>query len=598
MDEFNYKPPKHHKIKDYWIPALFMAGFLVFTGWLVVTKVIPGTQDAKLAFDDLKSQIIENQNISKEALEALKEKPPEHSSNGLTTKTVGKQTIVSEGNLTDEQVSHLNQLSASAKTGVTPADLKFTDTTGQYSSLIGPLKTYMSNSLLWTARELPSLYEVRLVNVGASGWAGMYNGGYMTSGGQITSVTAYIDLNVYYYQSSPYILEYLQLTLSHEYGHHYTLYNKWLTYNLSYYNRFPDSYYQTRPLSVSSTAADYSKGWANCDAEIIAEDYKYLFSPYKNHQMAGTYGFPSDPSTRNYLLAFGGGTDNTDRSAPSVSVSAPANGATISGQTTLKATASDNIAVTSVDFYINDQLIGSAGKVSADWQLSYNTTSLVNGSYSLKAKASDQAGNSAQSAVLTVNISNAVPDTTPPSVQINSPTNGQTVSGTLTFSASVSDNVHISYANLKIDSTTLASKTVAPYAVDLNTLSYPNGSHSLSVVASDGTNTTTKQITITINNSAVADTENPTIQITAPSSSPFDWVSDNLTLTAIGTDNVSVTKIEFYINETLVATENNSTISRRWLRAGTPNGSYTLKAKAYDSSGNTAEVSVTINKTF
>ncbi|MHA2066049.1 MAG: hypothetical protein ACXABY_16885, partial [Candidatus Thorarchaeota archaeon] len=40
-------------------------------------------------------------------------------------------------------------------------------------------------------------------------------------------------------------------------------------------------------------AKDYSKGWSNCDKEVLAEDYKYSFTPYTGmHRMQNTAGNP------------------------------------------------------------------------------------------------------------------------------------------------------------------------------------------------------------------------------------------------------------------------------------------------------------------
>ncbi len=536
-----------------------------------------------------------NVDVSKDALNALDKNPPVHQNTDLSTKTVGKTTIVSEGSIGSETVSKLNGFASQTPTAGTPYDLNVIDTTGKYGYLINSLKSYMATSLLWTKQELPSLHEIRFVDAGASGWSGMYNGAYSTDGTRITSVYAYIDLNVYYYASSPYILEYLEMTLAHEYGHHFSLYNKWLTYQIPYSARFPDSYYQARPLSMTTTAPDYSKGWANCDAEIVAEDYKYLFSPFKNQQMAATYGYPSDPGTRNWFLSFGRASGASDTVAPTISILSPAANAVLTGTISLAAAATDNVAVSKVEYFLNSDSLGLAAKSGDFWQLSFNSKSKQNGAYSLKATACDQSNN-CQDAAENISINNQAVDSTPPAVNITSPTNGQTVSGTINFSADITDDVKVDNANFYLDSALLDTKTIAPFAVAINTLSYPNGNHQLKVVASDGLNTTTKEITIIIGNQTGGDTEIPTVQIASPSTSPYSWDSGNLNITAIGSDNVGVVKMEFYINNTLVATENSSSISRTWQSHGTPNGSYTLKAKAYDAAGNSAETSVTINK--
>jgi hypothetical protein len=91
-----------------------------------------------------------------------------------------------------------------------------------------------------------------------------------------------------------------------------------------------------------------------------------------------------------------------------VSVTAPAAGATVSGTTTISATASDNVGVTSVGFYVGTTLLGT--DTSSPYSYSWATTSYTNGAYSLSAKAYDAAGNVGTSASVSVTVSNTVTD--------------------------------------------------------------------------------------------------------------------------------------------------------------------------------------------
>jgi unsaturated chondroitin disaccharide hydrolase len=97
-----------------------------------------------------------------------------------------------------------------------------------------------------------------------------------------------------------------------------------------------------------------------------------------------------------------------------------------------------------------------------------------------------------------------LPDTTPPTVSITSPANGATVSGTVTVSASASDNVGVVGVRFKLDGANLGNEdTTAPYNVSWNTTTTPNGSHILTAIARDaaGNKTTSSTITLTISNS-------------------------------------------------------------------------------------------------
>lgn len=94
-----------------------------------------------------------------------------------------------------------------------------------------------------------------------------------------------------------------------------------------------------------------------------------------------------------------------DTTPPTVSLTFPGAGVTLSGSVGLSASASDNIGVTRVEFYAGATLIGS--DTSAPYSFTWSTTSVPNGTYSLTARAYDASNNSAQSGAVSVTVSNA-----------------------------------------------------------------------------------------------------------------------------------------------------------------------------------------------
>jgi hypothetical protein len=101
----------------------------------------------------------------------------------------------------------------------------------------------------------------------------------------------------------------------------------------------------------------------------------------------------------------------TDTTLPSVSLTGPANGATVSGSSTqVTATASDNVGVAGVQFQLDGANLGSED-VTAPYSTTWNTTTATNGTHTLTAIARDAAGNR-QMASITVAVSNST--TTPP----------------------------------------------------------------------------------------------------------------------------------------------------------------------------------------
>jgi hypothetical protein len=94
-----------------------------------------------------------------------------------------------------------------------------------------------------------------------------------------------------------------------------------------------------------------------------------------------------------------------DTTKPTVSLSAPKTGATLTWTVTLSATASDNIGIKQVDFLVDGNLAKSA--TGSPYTVSWDSTSVGNGTHSVAARAIDLAGNQTTSAAATVAVENA-----------------------------------------------------------------------------------------------------------------------------------------------------------------------------------------------
>ncbi|HYS54847.1 MAG TPA: Ig-like domain-containing protein [Thermoanaerobaculia bacterium] len=103
----------------------------------------------------------------------------------------------------------------------------------------------------------------------------------------------------------------------------------------------------------------------------------------------------------------GGAPPPPDTTPPTTSITAPAAGATVTGTTTVTASASDNVGVTKVEFYLDNVLQSTDTTSPYSW--SWNTTTASNGSHSLTSKAYDAAGNVGTSAAVGVTVNNALP---------------------------------------------------------------------------------------------------------------------------------------------------------------------------------------------
>ncbi len=96
-----------------------------------------------------------------------------------------------------------------------------------------------------------------------------------------------------------------------------------------------------------------------------------------------------------------------DTTPPSVSVSTPQSGATVSGSVTVSANASDNVGVAGVQFLLDGGNLGTE-VTSPPFSTSWNTTQSSNAAHTLSARARDAAGNTATSAMVTVTVTNTL----------------------------------------------------------------------------------------------------------------------------------------------------------------------------------------------
>jgi fibronectin type 3 domain-containing protein len=95
----------------------------------------------------------------------------------------------------------------------------------------------------------------------------------------------------------------------------------------------------------------------------------------------------------------------TDATPPTVSMTAPTQGETVSGTVGLGASASDASGIAGVQFLLDNKALG-AEDTTAPYALPWDTTAVANGGHSLAARARDGAGNTATSGAVTVTVSN------------------------------------------------------------------------------------------------------------------------------------------------------------------------------------------------
>jgi len=343
--------------------------------------------------------------------------------------------------------------------------------------------------------------------------------------------------------------------------------------------------YVNNILQSSDTTSPYVLSWNT--AALANGTYSMLVKAY---DAAGNVG--QSPA----VAVSVSNSQTIDTSAPTVAISAPTSNATVSGIVTVAATATDNVAVSKVEFYDND--VAFAVVNTAPHRVSLDTTKLANGSHSFKSRAYDTTGNVGQSSAVAVTVNNQTQtqDVTAPTVSITSPASNATVSGNLTISASATDNVGIAKVEFYVNGALHNTDTSAPFSYGGATTSANNGTYTLYAKAYDAAGNVKQSSTVnfTINNASAADTTAPTAAIQAPTSSYVYGTS--VAVKAGASDNVAVKKTEIYIDGVLKATANAGSLSWTWILTGYAKGSHVIMVKSYDAAGNVGTKSKTVTK--
>ena len=190
-------------------------------------------------------------------------------------------------------------------------------------------------------------------------------------------------------------------------------------------------------------------------------------------------------------------------------------------------------------------------------------------------------------------------DTTAPTVTLTSPAAGATLTGTTTLTATAADDTAVTKVEFYEGTTKLGEDLTSPYAFDWNTTTAANGSYTLKAIAYDaaGNSTPSSTVTVTVTNVASSDTTAPTVTLTSPAAG--DTLTGTTILTATATDNVGVTKVEFYEGSIKLGEDLTSPYAYDWNTTTATNGAVSLTAKAYDAAGNSSSsipvVSATVN---
>lgn len=292
---------------------------------------------------------------------------------------------------------------------------------------------------------------------------------------------------------------------------------------------------------------------------------------------------------RLFLAALlGAATAGAHALAPKVSLTAPANNTSVVGPATLtlRATATDaDGRIARVQFYRGTTLLGT--DTTAPY--AYTWSNVPVGNYKLTAKATDNSGAVATSAVVNLNVNVA------PTISLTAPANQAvyTAPARITLAATAADrDGTVAKVTFYAGATLLGTDTVAPYSFTWSNV--PAGTYALTARVTDnrGASKTSNLATVTVK---PAPNSVPTVSLTAPAGSQTYAAPATIPLSATATDsNGSIRQVAFYANGTFIGAKTTPPYTIDW--PNVPAGSYSLTAVATDNAGATATSgAVTVN---
>lgn len=180
------------------------------------------------------------------------------------------------------------------------------------------------------------------------------------------------------------------------------------------------------------------------------------------------------------------------------------------------------------------------------------------------------------------------PDSTPPSIAMISPEDGDHLFGTISLRVNTQTTSKAGVQYL-LDGAPLGIGTSAPdYPFAWDTTTVTNGSHWLAAQITDAANRTGTSTVVEVLPAAQgeSDTTSPTITLTDPEAD--STVSGIVQVAATATDNTHVSRVQFFIDDKpLGSAVTSPPFMTRWNTKATADGPHTLAASATDAAGHT-----------
>jgi len=276
-----------------------------------------------------------------------------------------------------------------------------------------------------------------------------------------------------------------------------------------------------------------------------------------------------------------------DTTAPTVSLTSPADGASVRGTIGLTADAADNDKVSQVLFYVNGIQVGATS--TAPFQTSWDSTTIPDGSVNVVAKAMDASGNQGSSTPLTATVDNNAQDST-------APTTTTSCNGLACSTSWYKNAVSLTLAATDPSPGSGVAKIV--YTTDGTDPTGSNGTVYTGAFTLAATTTvkyrsydvagnaeTVRSIVLSV------DTVPPTATVSSPSSAAT--VTGTTYIVAGVGDNVAVVRVWFYLDGKALGSRIVTPLQWKWNTTTATKGTHNLYVIAADAAGNSTTSATT-----
>ena len=294
-------------------------------------------------------------------------------------------------------------------------------------------------------------------------------------------------------------------------------------------------FYHDYELEFTATNYPYNYEW---NSTLIAEDSEHVWH-------AKAFDTSGNGSQTQPMVLF---VDNIDNIPPTGFILYPYAGQIVSDNIEIQVSASDNIGIAEVEFYLDGNLLSSDDQVPYAHEWNTNSSS-EDEEHVIYATIIDLQGNSTDLSPISVTVNNddaPSNDLTPPIATILTPLSTQTVSDTVIITGFASDNHEIERVMFYVNDQLIETVTDSPFTTNWITYEETNNSeHVIQMTAQDpsGNQSSAQPVLVTVINEYTGEINNLTLLATENTIS-LSWDAPN------GAESYKVYKNSNFLTET------------------------------------------------